>query len=156
MGSSGGVVQTSKEDKAIKGIQCELCRINIIRLGGGFGALSKITHLSDGLQTTVRLQLVHSVRLGLAVGATLGDRAFAASAADAHAEDREALLGLVSQAASLVGAGRPRGAVELGHLAVLPDADTQQVAHHIALLLAVELLHVAVGSHLEGSGLRNE
>uniref|UniRef100_A0AAG5DCE2 Uncharacterized protein n=1 Tax=Anopheles atroparvus TaxID=41427 RepID=A0AAG5DCE2_ANOAO len=99
------------------------------------------------LQTTVWLELVDTVALGLAVRATLGDRAFATTAANADAEDREALLGPVSQTASLVRAGRTRRTVEFGHLAVLPDANTQQVAHHIALLLAIQFLDVSVCPH---------
>ena len=35
----------------------------------------------------------------------------------------------------------------LGELTVLPAPDPQQVSHHIALLLAVELGHVLVGTH---------
>uniref|UniRef100_A0A182ILW8 Uncharacterized protein n=1 Tax=Anopheles atroparvus TaxID=41427 RepID=A0A182ILW8_ANOAO len=101
------------------------------------------TYLGNGLQTTVWLELVDTVALGLAVRATLGDRAFATTAANADAEDREALLGPVSQTASLVRAGRTRRTVEFGHLAVLPDANTQQVAHHIALLLAIQFLDVS-------------
>lgn len=107
------------------------------------------TFLSNGLQATVRLQLVDTMALGLTVGATLGDWALTATTAHADAEDREALLGLVAQATSLVRAGWPWGTVELGQLAVLPDADTQQIAHDIALLLTVQFLHVSIGSHLE-------
>lgn len=107
------------------------------------------TFLSDGLQTTVRLQLVDTMALGLTVCATLGDWAFAATTTHTNAEDREALLGLVAQATSLVWSGWPWGTVELGQLAVLPDADTQQIAHDIALLLTVQFLHVTIGSHLE-------
>ena len=36
----------------------------------------------------------------------------------------------------------------LGELAVLPASDPEQVAHHVALLLAVELGHVLVSTHL--------
>uniref|UniRef100_A0A2M4DMU7 Putative secreted protein n=1 Tax=Anopheles darlingi TaxID=43151 RepID=A0A2M4DMU7_ANODA len=105
------------------------------------------TFLSNRLQTAVRLELVDTVALGLAVRATLGDRAFAASAAHTDAEDGIALLGLVAQTASLVRSRRAWGTVESRHLAVLPDADAQQIAHHIALLLAVQLLYVSVRTH---------
>jgi hypothetical protein len=46
------------------------------------------------------------------VGSTLGSRSLAATATDTHAVDDIALLGLVSQAASLVGAGGTRRAVD--------------------------------------------
>uniref|UniRef100_A0A2M3YXJ3 Uncharacterized protein n=1 Tax=Anopheles braziliensis TaxID=58242 RepID=A0A2M3YXJ3_9DIPT len=105
------------------------------------------TFLSNRLQATVRLELVDTVALGLAVSATLGNRALAASAAHTDAEDGIALLRLVAQTAGLVRSRRTRGTVESRHLAILPDADTQQVAHHIALLLAVQLLYVSVRTH---------
>ena len=110
------------------------------------GALA--TYLSDGLQAAVRLELVDTMALGLAVRATLGDRAFAATTTDTNTEDGEALLGLVSETACLVRARRTRCTVESGHLAVLPNADTQQVAHHIALLFAVQLLDVSICPHV--------
>lgn len=46
------------------------------------------------------------------VGGTLGGGTLAASAADAHAVDDVALLGLVAETAGLVGARGTRGAVD--------------------------------------------
>ena len=46
------------------------------------------------------------------VGGTLGNRSLAATAADTDAVDDIALLGLVSETASLVGARRAGGAVD--------------------------------------------
>jgi len=46
------------------------------------------------------------------VGGTLGHRLLAATTANAHAVDDIALLGLVSEAAGLVGARGTRGAVD--------------------------------------------
>ena len=46
------------------------------------------------------------------VGGTLGGRALAATAADTHAVDNVALLGLVTQAASLVRARGARSTVD--------------------------------------------
>jgi hypothetical protein len=40
--------------------------------------------------------------------------------------------------------------VNPGELAILPAPDAEQVAHDIALLLAVQLRHVLVSTHLEG------
>lgn len=53
------------------------------------------------------------------IGGTLRDRALAATTADANAVDDIALLGLVSEAAGLVGARRARGAVNNIQLTVL-------------------------------------
>lgn len=57
------------------------------------------------------------------------------------------LLGLVPKATSLLWAGGTRGTVQLVEVTVLPRPHPQQEAHHIALLLTVNLLHVLVGPH---------
>lgn len=62
------------------------------------------------------------------------------------------LLGLVAQSAGLVGPGGSRSAVEAGQLTVLPAANTEQKTHHVGLLLAPQLLHIPVGSHVDLSG----
>jgi hypothetical protein len=70
----------------------------------------------------------------------------AATTAHASAVDHVALLGLEAHAAGLV---RARGAVQpddTGELAVLPAADAQQEAEHIALLLLPQLLKILRGS----------
>ena len=59
------------------------------------------------------------------------------------------LLVLVTQTAGFVWTGGSGGTVDLGQLAILPAANAEQVAHHIALLLAVQLRHVFVRTHLE-------
>lgn len=59
------------------------------------------------------------------------------------------LLGLVAQSASLVGPGGPRSTVEVRQLTVLPATDTKQEAHHIGLLLAPQLLHIPICSHVD-------
>lgn len=66
----------------------------------------------------------------------------AATTANANAVHHIALLGLVAHAAGLVrarGAGQPN---DTGQLAVLPAADAQQKAEHIALLLLPQLLDI--------------
>lgn len=55
----------------------------------------------------------------LTIGGTLGGRLLAATTADAHAVDDIALLGLVTQAASLVGTAGPRSTVDDVQLAEL-------------------------------------
>merc|ERR550539_563143 len=104
--------------------------------------------LRDGLEVALGLLLLDSTRgLGLSIGTSLGDGPLPAATSHGNAVDDEALLGLVPQPAGLVRPGRAGGAVDLGELAVLPAPDSQQISHHIALLLAVELGHVLVGTH---------
>jgi len=76
------------------------------------GAAATDTLLGGRLERTLVLQLVHTLVGGLAIGGALGDRPLATTTADTHAVDNVALLGLVSETASLVGAAGPRGTVD--------------------------------------------
>jgi hypothetical protein len=87
--------------------------------------------LSDALQRSLELNLGDSLVLGLAVHDTLGNGAFAATAANAHTVDNIALLSLVAEAASFIGTGGAAGAVDGGKLPVFPCANTEEEAHHI-------------------------
>jgi hypothetical protein len=60
------------------------------------------------------------------------------------------LLVLVTQPPGLVGSRRSWHTMDPCELPVLPAADAKEVAHDIALLLAVQLRHVLVRTHLEG------
>jgi len=60
------------------------------------------------------------------------------------------LLVLEPEPPGLVGPGGPLDPVDSSELTVLPASNAKQVAHHVALLLAVQLRHVLVRSHLEG------
>lgn len=75
------------------------------------GAAAANTLLSGGLEGTLIFELVNTVVGGLAVGGTLGNRALATTAADTDTVDNVALLGLVAEAAGLVGAGGTRSTV---------------------------------------------
>lgn len=90
--------------------------------------------------------------LWLAVGAALGDWAFASSTSHTDPVDDVPLLGLVAETASLIWTRWTRRPVQFGQLAILPDADTEQVAHHIALLLLVKLLHIPICTHIDWLG----
>ena len=70
------------------------------------------TLLSGSLEGSLVLQLVDTLVGGLAIGGTLGSRALAATTADTDTVDNIALLGLVSETASLVQTGGARGAVD--------------------------------------------
>lgn len=111
-------------------------------------ALATNTLLSEGTEVADGLELVDTVVLGLAVHDTLGGLALAATAADSNAVDNDALLGLVAEAVGLLRAGRANQLLDLLLVAVLPGANAEQEAHHIALLLAPELLSVLVRAHL--------
>lgn len=104
--------------------------------------------LRNRLQASRKLELVDTVVDRLAVGGTLRNWAFAATAAHTDPVYDIALLGLVAQPARLVGPGGSRGAVQRRELAVLPAAHPQQEAHHVRLLLPPQLLDVLVGTHV--------
>lgn len=46
--------------------------------------------------------------------------------------------------------------MEVGQLTVLPAAHTEQEAHHIGLLLAPQLLHIPIRSHVDLSKERKK
>jgi len=57
-------------------------------------------------------------------------------------------LGLVAEAASLVGTSRAASAVNSGKLPVLENANAEKEAQHIRLLLLPELLKILVCTHV--------
>lgn len=111
------------------------------------------TLLSNRLEVTGGLQLVHTMASGLSADLTLGNLALTATTAHTDAVDDVALLGLVAETASLVGAGRTAGTVDDVKLTVLPAADTEDETEDIRLLLLVQLLNVLVGTHTTKEGL---
>lgn len=106
------------------------------------------TALGDHTQVASVLQLVDTLVLGLAVHNTLGVGSLASSTADGNAVHHVTLLRLHAQLAGLVGASGVRHAAHLRKLAVLPGANTQQIAHGVALLLSPELFEILVGTHV--------
>lgn len=102
--------------------------------------------LSDAAERAGRLQELDTLVLGLAVDDTLGVGALGRAAADADAVDDVALLSLVAEAASLVGARGASAAVDHVELAKLPSAHAEDEAHHIGLLLLPELFQILVGT----------
>jgi hypothetical protein len=96
---------------------------------------------------TLVLQLVDSLVGGLSEGSSLSNGLLAVSTADTDTVDNVSLLGLVSETASLVGAGRTGSAVDHVERTVLPATDTEQEAKDIALLLLLKLLDVLKGTH---------
>lgn len=111
-------------------------------------ALATDTLLSGGTQAALVFEVVDTLADGLAEGGTLGNRLLPVTAADTDAVDDVSLLCLVPQAARLVRARRARSAVNDVQLTVFPAANAQKEAHHIGLLLLVELLNIFVGTHL--------
>jgi hypothetical protein len=83
------------------------------------GAAAANTFLSGSTQSTLVLELVDTLVGGLAVGGTLGGRALTATAANTDAVDDVALLGLVTETASLVGTRGARSTVDGVQLAEL-------------------------------------
>ena len=102
------------------------------------------------------------------IARTLGDGLLAVTTAAANAIDNVALLGLVAETTSLVGARGTRSTVDYVQLTVFPaPADlpfkhidklfhsrnvpnAEQESEDIRLLLFVQLAYVLVGSHLAG------
>lgn len=111
------------------------------------------TLLSNRLQVTGGLQLVHTMASGLTADLTLGNLALAASTADTDAINDVSLLGLVAETASLVGAGGTAGTVDDVELTELPAADAEDETEDIRLLLLIQLLNVLVGTHTTQDGL---
>ena len=99
-------------------------------------AVTASTLLSNGLQAAGKFDLVNTMVHWLAIGGTLGHRAFTSTTAHTDTVDYIALLGLVSQPTGLVRSGGSRSTVKVGQLTILPAADAEEEAHHIGLLLA--------------------
>jgi len=60
---------------------------------------------------------------------------------------RTHLLGLVSEAVSLISAGGFVDSIHLGQLTVLPGPDTEEETKQVGLLLPPQLLNILVGTH---------
>merc|ERR1719183_148746 len=110
-------------------------------------ALASGTLLSLGAEGPLELKLFDTFATRLAVANTLGDRPFPPTTLDSHTVDDVALLGLVSETASLVRPRRPRGPVDRRQLTVLPRPDPEKEPKHIRLLPLIELLEILVGTH---------
>ena len=74
--------------------------------------------------------------LGLSIDYTLRYWPLAASTPHTNTVYHKALLGLVAEAAGLIGAGGPGESNDGGKLTVLPAANSLQKSHHITLLLS--------------------
>jgi len=104
--------------------------------------------LSDVTEGTLELDLVDTLVLGLSVDNTLRVGSLAATTANTDTINYESLLGLVAEAASLVGTSRAASAVNSGKLPVLENANAEKEAQHIRLLLLPELLKILVCTHV--------
>jgi hypothetical protein len=94
------------------------------------GAAAADTLLGGRLEGALVLELVDSLVGGLAEGGTLGNWLLASTTANTDAVDNVALLGLVTQTASLVGArwaGRAVNDIQLAKLYYALSANVQRV-----------------------------
>ena len=80
--------------------------------------------------------MVDSSTLGFVIGDTLSDRLFTSSSANSDSKDNEALLGLVTKAASFVWASWAGNTVHNGELSVFPTPHSEKKSHDIRLLLS--------------------
>lgn len=78
----------------------------------------------------------------LSSGSDLVHGALAATTANTGTVNDKSLLGLVSQATSLIRAGRPVQPDNTRELAILPAAHAEEEAKHVALLLFPKLLDI--------------
>lgn len=99
------------------------------------GASSAHTALSNGSERAVVLQVVNTLMGWLSVNDSLFVGALAASTSNANAVDDKTLLGLVPEAASLIGTSGSRATMDDRKLPVLPASDPQEESKHIRLLL---------------------
>jgi hypothetical protein len=83
------------------------------------GAAATNSLFGGGAKRSLVLELVDTLVGGLAVGGTLARRSLATTTTNADAVDDKALLGLVSETASLVGTRRTRSAVNYVELTIL-------------------------------------
>ena len=107
------------------------------------------TLLSDRAEVASEFKLTNTGIVGLSVHNALGAgrAANSATTTDGNADHIETLLGFVAELVGLIGSG---GTSDLGDslaLTVLPCSNTEQVAHHIGLLLAPDLFQILVSTH---------
>jgi len=111
-------------------------------------ATSTSAHLSDGAEVVGAGHAQDPLIAGLAPDDSTVCRTTAATTTDADTINDIALLGLVAEHTSLVGAGGASSAVHDRQVAELPAAHTSKEAHHIALLLLPKLTDETVCTHL--------
>ena len=75
--------------------------------------------------------------------------ALATTSSHSNSVDHKALLGLVAESSGFFRSAWTWTTVHHMQLTVFPASQTQQEQHHIALLLAPDLLDVLVGAHVE-------
>lgn len=124
--ADGGVLGVDKDDLKVLvgGVLVDPVRVEDAQVG----AAAADTLLSSRLERALVLELVHTLVGGLAVSGTLANGLLAATTADTHAVDDIALLGLVTETAGLVRAGRARSTVDDVQLAVLNLQKTLSVS----------------------------
>mmetsp|Transcript_18091 Transcript_18091/g.33028 ORF Transcript_18091/g.33028 Transcript_18091/m.33028 type:complete len:240 (+) Transcript_18091:193-912(+) len=112
-------------------------------------ALATNALLGNAAEIAGGLELSDTLVNGLTVDNTLGNGPLTATTANANTVDNIALLGLVTKAASLVGAGRAGQTRDRGKLPVLPAPNAKKEAEDIALLLPPKLFNILISTHYE-------
>lgn len=113
------------------------------------GAAAADALFGGGFERALVFELVHSLVGGLAICGTLGNGPLPSTSPHTHTVDDIALLGLVSETASLIGTGGTGGAMDDFQLAKLPAADAHQEADQIRLFLLLQLFNILEGAHLD-------
>jgi hypothetical protein len=110
-------------------------------------ALAASTFLSNRAEGALKLELVDTHVGWLTHGGTLWYWALATTTLNSNTVNHIALLGLVTETTRLVWASWTSRAMDRGHLAELPSAETKKKSEKIRLLLLVKLLDVFVAPH---------
>jgi len=98
-------------------------------------------------ETTLRLEVVHTLAHGFTVCSTLWNVLFAVTPPYADTVDDISLLGLVSQLPSLVRTRWTRRAVDDIQLTVFPATHTKKESKNIRLFLFVKLANIFIRTH---------
>jgi len=120
------------------------------------GVLPADLLLGDGLEIPLEFDVVDTLVLRLTENHAAVVGALPPSTAHATPHNDVSLLGLVSESMGLVGTSGTMDAGDLGALAVLPCANSEEEAEGVTLLVTPQLLHVFVATHVCADILNTE
>ena len=86
--------------------------------------------------------------LGLSEDHTTEALTLTSTTTDSGTHDDVSLLGLVTKTMGLIGTRRAVARKDVGALAVFPSADTSQESERVRLLVAAELFHILIRTHV--------
>lgn len=111
------------------------------------GVLASSLFFRNRLKVALEFELGNTLVLWLTKDHTTVVLSLSSSTANGGTDNYISLLGLVSQAVSLLGTSRAVASGDVGTLTVFPSTDTQQESEGIRLLVAPKLFHILISSH---------